>query len=558
MGMNMKRDSTSSFWTAGLGLAVLSVNLGTAFAQENRWPTLERPATSTMLEKQADQSDDAAQRERATENHNYPTSTRTATANGPTPPNSQTASGTAANRPATGASPDKQAAETQKKQEDLKKKIATAHKGVYYLNDFSYVIDPAYRGRQLGDGLKQNKLFRDGFYDIGGEYRMRQHHENNMRGAGGVTGVDDDFLLRRTRLYGNFQFTKNFRFFGEMIDAQSDFENRPPRSIEINDVDMLNLFADLQMWSDGDRSVLFRAGRQELLLGAQRLISPLDWSNTRRTFDGYRVTAKSKILSMDGFYTNPVLVDRTRFDSPDLQQEFMGLYSSYTGFRDEVMDFYVLRYNNASGANDFDFNTFGTRINGTHGVHLYDIEVMYQSGRNTDGSAHDASSYTAGLGQKLNSRSDWNPTIWQYFDWASGNDSRGAGNGFHHLFPLGHRYNGFMDLFGRRNLGDVNTQLTFTPSKKLTMLLWYHYFYLANKNDTPYNLAMVPINPAGVPASRDLGHELDILGTVAISPRQQLLLGYSHFWAGKYFASTAGVASRKDADFLYTQWALAF
>jgi hypothetical protein len=27
-------------------------------------------------------------------------------------------------------------------------------------------------------------------------------------------------------------------------------------------------------------------GRQELLYGAQRLISPLDWANTRRTFEG--------------------------------------------------------------------------------------------------------------------------------------------------------------------------------------------------------------------------------------------------------------------------------
>ena len=34
----------------------------------------------------------------------------------------------------------------------------------------------------------------------------------------------------------------------------------------------------------GGATVTLRGGRQDLLFGAQRLIGPLDWSNTRRTF----------------------------------------------------------------------------------------------------------------------------------------------------------------------------------------------------------------------------------------------------------------------------------
>jgi hypothetical protein len=450
-----------------------------------------------------------------------------------------------------------EAEKAKKKQEDLKKQVATAHKGVYFNNDFSYVLDPAYKGYQLGDRFKRNKFLSEGMYDIGGEYRLRQHSENNIRGLG-LTGVDDDFLLRRMRLYGNFEVNKNVRVFAEMIDAKSDFENNRPRAIEVNEYDVLNLFADAKLWSDGDRSITARAGRQELLLGDQRLISPLDWANTRRTFDGYRVTTKSKNLIMDGFYTHPVIVDEIRFDSPDFRQELMGLYWSYTGFEDETLDFYAIRYNNASGTDNFDYNTLGTRLNGSEGNQLYDIEVMFQGGTNTDGSAHEAASYTAGLGRKLHALSDWNPIWWCYFDWASGSDQRGASNGFHHLFPLAHKYNGFMDLFGRRNLGDANTFLTFKPSKKLTMLMWYHYFFLANGDDTPYNIAMRPFNAVNTPSSRDLGHELDLLGTYAISPRQSLVMGYSHFWAGKYYSLTAGVPSRDDADFLYSQWSIAY
>lgn len=88
------------------------------------------------------------------------------------------------------------AKDAKKKQEDLKKKVATAHKGVFYANDFNYVLDPSYAGHQFGDSLKRRRLFKSGYYDIGGEYRLRQHHEHGMRGLG-LTGKNDDFLLRQ-------------------------------------------------------------------------------------------------------------------------------------------------------------------------------------------------------------------------------------------------------------------------------------------------------------------------------------------------------------------------
>ncbi|MBX3421335.1 MAG: alginate export family protein [Pirellulaceae bacterium] len=450
----------------------------------------------------------------------------------------------------------KAAADARKKQEELKKKVATAHKPVYYLNDFSYVLDPAYRGYQLGDGLKRRPLLHNGRYDIGGEYRLRYHSENNMRGLG-LTGNDDDFLLRRSRLYGNFEPTENLRVFAEMIDARSDFENFNPRGIEVNEYDMLNLFVDARLWSNGDKSLTARAGRQELLFGDQRVISPLDWANTRRTFDGYRATAKTKTLTVDGFWTNPVFPDAQRFDSPTLDQEFMGLYTSCTARKNETIDLYALRYLNHTGANDYDINTLGSRWNGSSGDFLWDLEGAYQGGRNTDGSDHDAGAFTIGAGHKL-SASETNPILWLYFDWASGDDARGAGNGYHHLFPLAHRYNGLMDLYGRRNLGDANALLTCKPTKKLNMIVWYHYFWLVNGNDTPYSVVMTPFNPGNAPGSRDLGHELDLLGIYAIAPRQQLQVGFSYFWSGAYYSRTPGVPTSSDANFLYTQWSIAY
>ena len=56
-----------------------------------------------------------------------------------------------------------------------------------------------------------------------------------------------------------------------------------------------------------------------------------------------------------------------------------------------------------------------------------------------------------------------------------------------------------MNLFGRRNLHDVNIGWTKKLTGKVSVMLWYHDFALANEDDVPYNVNMTPFNdmPAG-------------------------------------------------------------
>jgi hypothetical protein len=439
-----------------------------------------------------------------------------------------------------------------KKQAGIKKKIASSHKNVFYDNDFSYLCDSAYQGHQWGDAWKKRCLPGGGSYDIGGQTRYRAHFEQNMRGLG-LTGVDDQFLLRRNRVYGDFRFTPDIRVFAEMLDADSTYENFGPRPIEENRFEMQNLFVDARLLAYDGGELTARVGRQEMQFGVQRLVSPLDWANTRRTFEGARLMWKRENMNYDAFWTNPVRVDDQNFDSPDRDQEFMGLYRSYTGIENQTIDTYTLRYLNGRGANNFKFNTSGVRWQGSNGNFLWDTEAAYQYGENNDGSDHSAGMATVGLGRKMPCRT-WSPTLWTYYDWASGSNNTGAGNGFHHNLPLAHKYNGFMDLFGRRNLEDVNVQLSMQPSKKLKLLMWYHYLFLENKNDTPYSVAMTPFNAGNAPGSADLGHEIDMVATYAVSPRQQLLFGYSHFFSGDYYDTTPGVPFSGDASFIYSQW----
>ncbi len=440
----------------------------------------------------------------------------------------------------------------------LQKAVAGAYKGVFYDNNFDYLCNPAYDDWHLGENFKRMCLGDFGVLDIGGEYRARYHHEKYMRGLG-LSGNSDDFLLQRTRLYMNAELGERFRVYGEMLDADSNWESFNPRPIEVNRTEMLNLFGDLTILDNDSSKLIGRVGRQELLYGDQRLISPLDWANVRRTFDGAKLMLTHDDWRVDGFWTRPVNYDGRNFDSPDQDQQFYGAYSTYSGKKDHTFDFYWLGYQSDRplhlGEQPFAIQTAGTRWAATHGPWLSTLEAGYQFGTYGNGD-HSAGFVTVGAGHKWEDVC-WQPVLWSYYDWASGDAT--LGNGFNQLFPLGHKYLGFMDFYARSNIQDINFTLTGKPHDKLTALMWWHIFFLADTNDVPYNVNGRPfVNTAG--GDRYLGQELDFLFTYNITPRSDIVFGYSHFFTGDWYRTNpiARNGYTGDADFFYTQFTLRF
>lgn len=449
------------------------------------------------------------------------------------------------------------------KKKELEAAMKGAYKGVYYANDFSYLNDPAYDGPYfVGDawkGLLDNKL------DVGGEYRSRYHHENNHRGYG-VTGQDDQFWLTRLRMFANYRMTENIRLYGEYLYADSGGETFAPRPIEENRGEAQNLFVDAKLFEVGDLQASARLGRQELLLGDQRLVAPLDWANTRRTFDGVRSTLVTEDNTVDLFYTNPVnrvaaTAGTNQWDSSNDNQSFYGAYLSNKSLGATALETYYLGYDH----NDigFSYHTLGSRLVNKVELFMVELEGGVQFGSNSNATDHGAGFMVAGLGRELSlapGGKEWKPTVWLWYDWASGGNEQFVGvgdNGFHHLFPLAHKYNGFMDLFGRRNLNDVNAQFITPCGNRGSFMLWYHYFFL-DKATTPYSVAMTPYNTSSLAASKDLGHEVDLLWSFNLDARKNLVVGYCHFAAGDYYQNTPNVLAQSDADFFFTQYMVRF
>ena len=439
-----------------------------------------------------------------------------------------------------------------KKAADLKKAVAGAYANPFYNNNFSYLNNPAYDDHHFGEHFKQVPIGDCWMLDLGGQYRARYMAERNFRGLH-LTGNDDDFILHRTRLFANAKYSDWFRFYGEYIDAESNNEFFAPRVIEVNRSDMLNLFADARAFDGDSGDLWFRIGRQELLYGSERLVSPLDWANIRRTFEGFKFYWQGTDWNVDFFATRPVLPNPIHFDSANYDQEFFGGWATYKAIEGQTFDLFAIQFNNAFLANNFQFTTLGGRWLGSQESWLWELEGGTQFGDNTDASIHQAGFATGGVGYKWADRC-WQPTLWCYYDWASGGNVLGAGQGFNHLFPLAHKFLGYMDLFGRSNIQSPNVQLALQPAPKLKFLLWYYYLFLDTRADTPYTVVMGPVNPGNRPVSRDLGTEIDLIATYSINARMEILFGYSHFTAGDYYKLTPGLPYRGDGDFYYVQY----
>ena len=258
--------------------------------------------------------------------------------------------------------------------------------------------------------------------------------------------------------------------------------------------------------------------------------------------------------STDIFYTFFVPVDPDDLDEADYDQPFYGFYSTYNGFENVLMDVYYLGYDNKNTSpdtdnDDFSIHTVGLRLFGSHGDWLWEFEGGPQFGRQSGrGLDHAAGFATAGLGRKVN-RLPGGSTLWFYYDYASG-ESLNPGtdfNAFNQLFPLAHKYLGFIDAVQRSNIEAPNILYTMKPGKRWNFLLWYWHFMSATDAPVP-SIGNTPAQTT----SKDLGDELDILLTYSISPRSKVLFGWSHFWRG------SKIIGPQDADFLYGEYTLNF
>lgn len=404
---------------------------------------------------------------------------------------------------------------------------------------------------------------------VGGQHRLRIE---NWSDFGFADANDDTFVLNRTFVHTDWHFGEHWRLFVEGKFSHSSFRDLPGGrrdALDADEGDIWNTFLEGR-YDVGDVTLTTRLGRMELQYGKQRLVSPLDWSNNRRIFEGalLRVDDDDKVWRVDLFVTRPVLNDRNSFNDSDKEKAFSGIYYTQKLHGGKYgLDAYFLALNaNNSPPLDFDRYTAGARFFGNLTDRLaFDVEGAYQFG-NIAGRDIRAWMLAAEASYTFKN-TPWTPSFTLGVDYASGDHdpTDGQAETFNHLFPLGHAYMGFIDIIGRQNIIDARAGVSAWPiEKKMKAGVDLHFFWLAEESDALYNAGggvvrmplrvrydgtILPVDDRGV------GAEVDFTLSHKFTSHFNALLGYSHFFPGNFIDKTG---LHDSTDFLYAQATFTF
>lgn len=409
----------------------------------------------------------------------------------------------------------------------------------------------------------------DGQIRVRGEYRDPTSYVN----TDAATRSDDVFL---TRIRINLKFSVNDdidvfvqpqdqRTWGQEASVLND-----ERNLDLHQgyVEIRNLLGE---------PITLKAGRFEMQYGDQRLISPLDWSNIGRAWDGAKLKYTAKDWWIEGFYTvikDPLAVAPAPGSQPvgvangaAEDQDFSGLYFSYTGIQNYEFDAYAFfrefqdnSFASETGAlGDLIDHTIGARIKGKNAGFDYTLEAMSQGGHQSTDRIQ-AYAYVATLGYTFDMA--WTPRIGVEYDYASGDRHAGDGkrNTFDPLFPFNHYYQGFADIIGWRNMRDLSVYLSVKPAENVSVNLDVHNFWLNHTTDAWYNDngTVVRAGTLNTAVSDRIGGEFDLHAKVTVAKYVKFWAGWSHVFAGAYVRQTATQGTDTDMNWFFAQMVVDF
>ena len=436
-----------------------------------------------------------------------------------------------------------------------------AYQTLAYDEDWSVLgHDDPDRPDDFFDPIKYIKLNDSGsiWLSFGGQVRWRLEGWNDFNFGAPPSAVDSDvFVLNRLLYHVDLHLGEHVRGFlqGKSAFCMDRDLIGGCRTLDVDELALQNGFIDVMLPLPGDTEVTVRTGRQELLFGKQRLVSPLDWANIRRTFDGVAAIFRKDKWKVTGFLTRPVQVRKYDYNNNFHNREFYGVYASgKVPTTDIGLDLYWLAlqrkkaaFNGTTGREDR--HTLGGRIWGKFGDSSfdYDLEGAYQFGEIGSASI-DAFMIATEIGY-LFKEASWKPRVFVAYDYASGDsNSGGSVQTFNQLFPLGHAYFGYIDTVARQNISSPKAGVIFKPFDKTLVKLEGMYFWRADRDDALYNAGGGVVRPGFPGSSHNVGAEIDLTLKYKFDRHLVAVGGYSHFFTDNFIKQTG---PRNAVDFLY-------
>ena len=344
------------------------------------------------------------------------------------------------------------------------------------------------------------------YLSLGGEVRYQYFRYQNAD-WGQQAPDPDGFVLSRLLNHADLHLNDRFRLFAQIQSSLMAGSDDPNSPIDENPLDLHQLFFDYTLHNSSGNKLLFRAGRQELSYGSQRLVSVREMPNNRQAFDALRFIFSKDRFRTDAFYSTYVNAKSKIFDEPfcDMSSQFWGSYfvMEQPGILPDIDGYYLgLRKRHASfddGSGKETRHSFGTRLWKKTGQIDYDLEAVYQTGT-LDKQAIRAWTVSLHAAYQFE-HTTLKPVVGLKTELISGDRNYGDWqiNTFNPLYPRG-AYFGLASLIGPYNLQDLHPYLALKLSKQLTWSTDYDIFWRMRRHEGLY-----AVNGRLIHTGRDIG-----------------------------------------------------
>jgi hypothetical protein len=387
--------------------------------------------------------------------------------------------------------------------------------------------------------------------EIGGQVRVRGElwRNANFGLAAAPAVADDEYALSRVLLGARLVLGDRLTLF---VQGKSSLltDRSLPGFRRTSDEDQLDV---QQAWLEargraGRATAALRVGRTDLALGRERLVSPLDWTNARRTFQGGTLTLTVPAVTLTAVLVQPVLVRQARPNIGDSLRTLAGLYASRTVRPRIGADLYwlygvtdVASVNGTAGKERR--HTVGgrlfTRATPSGGPWDAEVEAAYQFGGL--GAGDIAAWMVATQVGRTFRQLPMAPRFYVGLDYATGDDEPGGDvQTFSQLYPLAHAYLGYADVHGRQNVLDLSWGGS-GRAGAFQLMVDVHNFWLASGDDFLYG-----VDGAAVTARDPLATDAMMVGTeVDLTVRRTFLQGrltvqggYSRYLTDEFLDTT--------------------
>jgi hypothetical protein len=411
------------------------------------------------------------------------------------------------------------------------------------------LLDPV---RFIPLGQDENNYLSFGFW-----IRERGEYVSNPDWSDKPSG--NAYLMQRYFFHADLHLGERFRFFGELASSLVNGRNGGPRpGLDEEKMYVHQGFFDLRLWtSDKDRLTL-RAGRQEVALGTEFLVSTRDGRNIRRSLDGARLTLVKGNWTVDLLALRPASENTGYFDdAPNHASGFWAVYAVHPfGFLPHGnIDLYYMGLDNKSvsfngkGMGQEQRETIGTRLWGTTEHWDYNDEFTFQWGWFRSGdirawavsTEHGYRIEQAPLSPRFGLRAaalsgDQNPS------------SRDVGT-FNSIYEIGPYYS-YAELFARRNLVALQPSVELKPRKSISLTFNPAFFWRESTSDGLYSVANAVIVSGLKSNARYIATQVSTQLRWRMTRNLTWFTEYGHFFPGEFLRqSTPG----KNINF-WTGW----